>query len=328
MIDVTILFLDDGHMSTAIGPLEVFRDAGVLYGRLTGAAEAAHFRLRCASIAGRLVGGGAPYAVQPRESLQRISKTDLVFVPSVGVDYERAIARNQPVVRFLRRMHERGARIAGVCSGVALLAASGLLDGKTATSHWALVPRLRQSFPRVDWQPESLVTESDGIYCGGGVHAALDLALFLVERLCGRETAVECSRALLIDMPRACQAGFAVLPIGRRHGDDAVRRAEEWILRHSSEVIRFDALAQRLGMSPRNFIRRFKEATGVAPSDYLQRLRVQAARRFLEDERRSVQEVAEAVGYGDTAFFRGVFKRHTGLAPADYRRQFGRAARW
>ena len=327
MIDVTILFLPDGHMSTAVGPLEVFRDAGVLWGRLTGGAESPRFRVRCASTTGKRVAGGAPYAVQPAESLKRISRTDLLFVPSVGPDFELAIVRNEPVIRFIRGMHGRGARVAAVCTGVALLAASGLLDGKPATSHWALVPRLRERFPNVDWQPDAIVTESEGIYCGGGVHAALDLALFLVERLCDRETAVECSRALLIDMPRACQTGFAVLPIGRRHGDPSIARAEEWILEHSSEEIRFEALAERLGMSPRNFIRRFKLATGLPPIDYLQRLRVQAARRFLEDQRATVQEVAEAVGYGDAAFFRRLFKRHTGLVPADYRRQFGRAAR-
>jgi transcriptional regulator GlxA family with amidase domain len=328
VLDVTILFLDGGHMSTAVGPLEVFRDAGVLWGRLTGGAEDPRFRVRCASTRGKRVAGGAPYAVHPQESLRRITRTDLVFVPSVGVDFEGAIARNHAVIRFLRRMHERGARLAAVCSGVALLAASGLLDGKPATSHWALVPQLRERFPAVDWQPDALVTESEGIYCGGGVHAALDLALFLVERLCDRETAVECSRALLIDMPRACQTGFAVLPIGRRHGDGAVARAEDWILRHSSEAIGFEALARQLGMSPRNFIRRFKEATGLVPMEYLQRLRVHAARRYLEDEQTTVQQVAGAVGYGDAAFFRAVFRRHTGLSPADYRRRFGRAARW
>ena len=324
MIEVTVLFLEDGHMSTAVGPLEVFRDAGVLWGRLTGAPIAPRFRVRCASANRKPVSGGAPYSVQPVEALARIARTDLVFVPSVGADFETAIAHNQPAIRFLRRMHARGARIAGVCSGVALVAAAGLLDGKPATTHWALASRLAERFPAVDWQPDSLVTEGDGIYCGGGVHAALDLALFLVERLCDRATAVECSKALLIDMPRACQTGFAVLPVGRRHGDPAIGRAEEWILRHSREVVRFDALARRLGMSSRNFIRRFKEATGVTPVEYLQRLRVHAARRFLEDDRLTVQEIAGAVGYGDAAFFRSLFQRHTGLAPSAYRRQFGR----
>jgi transcriptional regulator GlxA family with amidase domain len=326
MIDVTVLFLDEGHVSTAIGPLEIFRDTGVLWGRLTGEPAVPRFRVRSASIGGRPVRAGAPYEIHPDESLERIARTDLVFVPSGGVDLDTSLARNEPVIRFLRKMRKRGSRIAGVCSGVALLAAADLLDGKIATSHWALVPLYRERFPAVDWRPESLVTESDGIYCGGGVHAALDLALYLVEKLCDRTTAMQCAKALLIDMPRTCQAGFAVLPLGRRHGDEVIRRAEEWIHRHCREPLRFEALARELGMSPRNFIRRFKQATGLAPTDYLQRLRIHAAKRFLEEDRIGVQEVGVAVGYTDPAFFRSLFKRHTGLPPATYRRQFGPGA--
>jgi transcriptional regulator GlxA family with amidase domain len=326
MIDVTVLFLDEGHASTAIGPLEVFRDAGVLWGQLTGVPITPRFRVRSASIGGRPVRANASYTIHPDESLEAITATDLVFVPSVGLDLDASLACNEPVIAFLRRMHASGARIAGVCSGVALLAASGILDGKTATSHWGLVPLYRERFPAVEWQPDALVTESDGVYCGGGVYAALDLALYLVERLSDRATAVQCSKALLIGMPRACQAGFAVLPLGRRHADDTIRRAEEWIHGRCREEVCFETLARELGMSPRNFIRRFKQATGVAPVDYLQRLRIHVAKRILEEDGIGVQEVGQAVGYADAAFFRNLFKRHTGLVPTAYRRQFGPAA--
>ena len=326
MIDVTVLFLDEGHASTAIGPLEVFRDAGVLWGQLTGVPVRPRFRVRSASIGGRPVRANASYTIHPDEALDMITDTDLVFVPSVGLDLDASLLRNEPVVAFLRRMRASGARIAGVCSGVALLAAAGILDGKIATSHWGLVALYRERFPTVEWQADALVTESDGIYCGGGVYAALDLALYLVERLSDRTTAVECSKALLIGMPRPCQAGFAVLPLGRRHGDDAIRRAEEWIHRRCREEVCFETLAREIGMSPRNFIRRFKQATGLAPVDYLQRLRILAAKRILEEDGIGVQEVGLSVGYADTAFFRSLFKRHTGLTPAVYRRQFGPSA--
>jgi transcriptional regulator GlxA family with amidase domain len=212
-----------------------------------------------------------------------------------------------------------------VCSGVSLLAEAGLLDGRMATTHWGLVEAYRRRFPAVDWQPDDIVTEDGGVYCGGGVYSALDLALYLVEKHCSRQVALECARSLLIEMPRDCQAGFAVLPVGSRHADDAVRRAEAWIRQHCREEIRFEALAKQLGMSPRNFIRRFKNATGLAPVDYLQRLRVRAARRMLEDGDTNVQEVSVAVGYADPAFFRSIFKRHTGLAPVAYKKKFGEA---
>jgi transcriptional regulator GlxA family with amidase domain len=265
---------------------------------------------------------GSPFTIQPDAALADVADSDLVFVSSGGLPIAAVLARNAPIPAFLREVHARGARVAGVCSGVSLLGAAGLLDGRAATTHWALVDELRTRFPRARWQPDDLVTEEDGVYCGGGVHAALDLALYLVDRLAGRDAARECAKALVLDMPRECQAGFSVLPVGARHEDDAVRRAEHWIRGHCREDVRFEALARELGMSPRNFMRRFKDATGATPLEYLQRLRVRAAQRMLEDDHTAVSEVAAAVGYEDAAFFRSLFKRHTGLAPAAYRRRF------
>jgi transcriptional regulator GlxA family with amidase domain len=325
MIDVAVIFIEGGHASTAIGPLEVFRDAGSLWNQLTGEPVDPRFRVRSASIGGHPVRTDGPFAIAPDASLDALGAPDLVFVPSAGVDLDTLLERNAPVVAYLREARAGGSQIAGVCSGVALLAASGVLDGRRATSHWGLVDRYRERFPRVDWCPDALVTEADGIYCGAGVHAALDLALYLVERFCDHTVAVQASKALLIDMPRECQTGFAVLPMGTRHGDAQIQRAEDWIHRHCREDFRFESLARELGMSPRNFIRRFRSATGISPVDYLQRLRVRAAKRLLEGEHVTVQEVGTAVGYEDVAFFRSLFKRHTGLTPADYRRRFGAA---
>lgn len=325
MIDVTVLFLEQGHASTAAAPIEIFANAGVLSKVLRGEAGEPRFRVRSASIGGRPVRPNAPYTIHPDGALAEVGATDLVFVPSAGLGVDELLARNAPVIDFLRRMRAGGAAIAAVCSGVALPAAAGLLEGRRATTHWGLVDAYRERFPGVDWRPEEFVTESDGVYCGGGVYAALDLSLYLVERFCGRGVALECSRSLLIEMPRACQTGFAVLPMGRRHGDATIRHAEEWIHLQCRTEFRFEALARELGMSPRNFIRRFKAATGLAPVEYLQRLRVRAAQRLLEEDCATVAEVSRTVGYEDPAFFRSVFKRHTGLSPADYRRRFSDA---
>ena len=327
MLDVTVLFLEHGHASTATGPLEVFRDAGVLWQLLQDQAAEPRFRVRSASIGGRAVRPDAPFLIQPDLSIDEVGATDLVFVSSAGLGLDRLLEENAPAIEWLRSVHAAGARVASVCSGVALVAAAGILDGRRATTHWGLADLFRARFPRVDWRCEELVTESDGVYCGGGVHAALDLALYLVEKLCGRTVAVQCAKSLLIDMPRACQTGFAVLPLASRHGDAAVHEAEDWIHRHCRGEVRFDALARELGMSTRNFIRRFKAATGLAPVDYLQRLRMRTAQRLLEEQHVTVQEVGRAVGYGDVAFFRALFRRHTGVTPTLYRRRFAAATR-
>lgn len=323
MMDVTILLLHGGHSSTAVAPLEVFHSTGVLWNYFSGEGTAAPFRVQTASVDGKPVQAEGPLRVAPQTSLRGIRRTDLIFVPSGGVDLDGMIARHRPALSWLRKWRKKGAYIAGVCSGVALLAAAGLLDGRRATTHWGLVERYRQRFPRVDWRPDLFVTEDNGIFCGGGVYSSLDLSLYLVEKFCGHDVAVQCAKALLVEMPRTFQTGFSLLPLGAQHADESIRSAEEWIHQNYHRDFRLEDLAQRVGMSPRNFIRRFKAATGQAPLTYLQRLRIAAAKRLLEIEDRTVEGVSQAVGYEDVAFFRNLFKRHTGVAPNLYRRSFG-----
>jgi transcriptional regulator GlxA family with amidase domain len=168
-----------------------------------------------------------------------------------------------------------------------------------------------------------MVTEADGIYCGAGMYACLDLSLYLVERFCGRQIALQTARAFLIEPPRTWQSGFAAVAQGAQHGDSAVAEAQTWIHDHFAQPVRFDDLCAQIGMSPRNFARRFRAATGDTPLGYLHKLRMDSARSLLESESRTVQEVSVTVGYDDVAFFRRLFRRHTGVSPQEYRRRFG-----
>jgi transcriptional regulator GlxA family with amidase domain len=323
MIDVTILFLDATFSSTAIGPMEVFRNAGALWNCLTGRRPIARFRVTTASVGGRAVRCDGPVRIQPDADLGDVRTTDLVFIPSTGISLDDVVERNAPVVPWLRRWHKRGAAIASVCSGVGLVAAAGLLDGKRATTHWALAQRFREKYPKVRWMPELMVTEDRGFYCGGGVNAALDLSLYLVEKFCGHEVAMQCAKALLIETPRAWQAGFAIVPLKTQHTDDTVSSAQEWLHENFHRTFPIEAPARCVGMSLRNFVRRFKQATGDNPLTYVQKLRVAAAKRLLESDHRTMQEIGDAVGYQDVAFFRKLFQRHTGVSPSAYRRRFG-----
>ena len=190
--------------------------------------------------------------------------------PALSID--DVVERNAPVVPWLRRWHKRGAAIASVCSGVGLVAATGLLDGKRATTHWGLAERFREKYPEVKWMPELMVTEDHGFYCGGGVNASLDLSLYLVERFCGHEVAMQSAKALLIETPRAWQAGFAIVPLKTEHSDDSISSAQEWLHQNFHQTFPLEAPARRVGMSLRNFVRRFKQATGDSPLIYLQKL--------------------------------------------------------
>jgi transcriptional regulator GlxA family with amidase domain len=256
-------------------------------------------------------------------ALDDIRHTKLIFISSAGPSVDDVLERNAPAVPWLRRWHKRGAAIASVCSGVGLVAAAGFLDGKRATTHWGLAELFRAKYPKVRWMPELMVTEDRGFYCGGGVNAAMDLSLYLVEKFCGHDIAMQSAKAMLIDTPRAWQAGFAIVPLKTEHKDAAISGAQEWMHQNFGRNFPLDAPARRAGMSLRNFVRRFKQATGDSPLVYLQKLRVAAAKHLLESDYRTIQEVSEAVGYQDAVFFRTLFQRHAGVSPGAYRKSFG-----
>jgi transcriptional regulator GlxA family with amidase domain len=323
MIDVTVLFLEGTFASTAVGPMEVFRHAGTLWNVLTGKRPSPRFRVVTASVDGRAVTCDGAIRVRPDVALGAVRKTDLIFIPTTGLNFDDVLELYAPVVPWLRRWHQRGAAIASVCSGVGLVAATGMLDGKRATTHWALADLFRQKYPRVKWMTELMVTEDRGFYCGGGVHAAADLSLYLVEKFCGHEVAMQSAKALLIETPRAWQAGFGIVPLKTDHSDDAISSAQEWMHQNFHRDFPLDAPARRVAMSLRNFVRRFKQATGDSPLIYLQKLRIAAAKRLLESGHRTMQEISDAVGYQDVAFFRQLFQRHTGVTPSAYRERFG-----
>jgi transcriptional regulator GlxA family with amidase domain len=161
------------------------------------------------------------------------------------------------------------------------------------------------------------------VLCSGGVYAAIDLSLYLVEKFCGREVALQCAKSLLVDMPRAHQSGYAVLPLSRPHSDERIRETEDYMARHYNRDLPLKLLSERASMSARTFLRRFKAATGRLPGQYLQAQRVAIARELLENTARPVQAISGAVGYDDIAFFRKLFRRETGMTPAEYRDRFG-----
>ena len=321
-LDVTILLLEDGFASTAIGPIEVFHSAGVVWNWLHGETVQPRFKVRTASIDGRSVSAVCALGLTPNCGIADIKKTDIIIVPASGWEVLDQIAQNTPLLPWLKKWHARGAYIAGVCTGVAFLAECGILDGRQATTHWGVADLFRERYPKVLWRTEQFVTEDGPIFCSGGVYSSMDLSLYLVEKFCGHEVAVQCAKALLLSMPRGRQSGYSVVQLSRPHSDDKIRQAEEYLQEYFDTDISIEVLADRIGMGPRNFIRRFKAATGRLPGAYVQMLRVSAAKEMLEEGVNSIQTVCSKSGYEDAAFFRRLFKRHTGMTPAEYRKRF------
>ncbi|WP_217900225.1 GlxA family transcriptional regulator [Noviherbaspirillum humi] len=315
-----MLLLDSGYASLSAAPIDIFHSAGRLWNHLHGQGEAPRFSVRMVSIDGKPVAGVGAYSVVPDAAIHQVERSDLVLVPSGDV-YGSGL--DPRLVRWMRDMYEGGSALAGLCSGATYLAETGLLDNRMATTHWALVEDMRARYPRVRWCPERLITEDGRLFCSGGVYSALDLSLYLVEKFAGREIALQCAKSLLLGMPRMHQSAYFGPLAGRPHADDKVREIEAYMHEHYHEALTIDALAGRAAMGTRNFIRRFKAATGQMPGAYLQALRIAEAKGLLESSGPSIQRICMKVGYQDLSHFRELFKRHTGMTPAEYRRQFG-----
>lgn len=320
---VVILAFENTVASTFTGPLDVFHQAGRLYDRLMGGPETPFFEVLLASIDGRPFVARTGLRVTPHVGMADAEDADLVLISALG---SLNAARYPGAVEWLQAQARRGADLASVCTGAFLLASTGLLDGKTATTHWAFADSFRQRFPAVDLRPERILTDEGSILCSAGFTAAVDLSLYLVERYCGLPTAIHSAKAMVHDLHRgAGQSPFSVFRFPKNHKDSGVLAVQEWIEDHYEETVPYLELAGRFAMSPRTLERRFKAATGLTPLHYLQRTRVEAAKRLLEESDRSFEEITWQVGYGDGGFFRKVFVKETGLRPAAYRRRFRRA---
>jgi transcriptional regulator GlxA family with amidase domain len=230
------------------------------------------------------------------------------------------------MIDWIREQYKYGAEIASICTGTFLLAATGLLDGKTASTHWNAARDFKQLFPNVNLQVDKLIAVEEGIYTNGGAYSFLNLGLFLVEKFFDRDTAIFCSKVFQIEIDRQSQSPFFIFQAQKNHGDDLILEAQNHIEENLGEKISFEELAGKLAISRRNFDRRFIKATGNTPVEYLQRVKVEKAKRNLEKGRKSVFEVMNDVGYSDDKAFREVFKKITGLSPLDYKAKYNREA--
>jgi transcriptional regulator GlxA family with amidase domain len=322
VMDVTVVLMDDGLSSTAIMPAEIFHCAGALWDDLHCLPRDPRFRVRTVSLGGGAVRSPYGIGMAPDGDIDDVSRSDIVIVPTSGLDLDLKLVEHHRLLPWLRHHHEQGAWVVGVCMGAAYLAEAGLLDGRVATTHWALCDDFRARWPLVRWRPEMFVTEDSRLLCSGGVCGSIDVSLYLVEKLCGHETAVQCAKALLLPMPRIFQSGYSVLPVSRAHDDERIRAIEAWLQQNFHQQVSTRALAERAGMGERTFVRHFKAATGKMPASYVQALRVEAAKTMLERDGKPVQSISAEIGYDDVGFFRSLFKRSTGMTPGEYRAHF------
>lgn len=258
--------------------------------------------------------------------INEIEKPDLLIIPALNHDYDAAIKKNQELIAWIRKQYKSGAELASICTGAFLLAATGLLDGRSCSTHWDAADELQRRFPNIDVHTDIVTAAGKGIYTNGGGYSFLNLALFLVEKYFDRPTAILCSKQFQIDMDRTSQSAFAIFQGQKNHGDELIGEAQTFIEENLSERISFDELASKLASSRRNFDRRFFKATGNTPIEYQQRVKVEVAKKALENGRKTIFEVMNEVGYADDKAFREVFRRFTKMSPLEYRGKFNNEA--
>lgn len=270
--------------------------------------------------------------VEPHAAIGQMSGPDAVPDAVIVCDmytsiYSTPSGRYPREIDWLRHVHSRGALVSSVCSGALLLAEAGLLDGREATAHWAYRDLFGRNYPQVRFRNESvlcLTEEADRIVTAGGVSAWHDLAVYLIARFCGYRHAIEMAKVFLISGHSDGQSPYAVMTRPMESKDAAIRDCQAWIADHYAQPNPVEAMVARSDLNARTFSRRFRKATGYAPIDYVQALRIEAAKQALETESLPVEDISAAVGYEDSASFRRVFKRRVGLSPAVYRRKFQR----
>jgi len=325
MPKITLIAKSNCFISGVTGAADVFAVAN-LQGAATNELESP-FDIQIASVSGQPVSGFGNLQITPHISIGGVDDTDFILIPGLLPMFDLQSQNSRTLIKWLRDHYNKGTLIGSVCTGAFMLAETGLLDGKAATTNWQFKDLFKQSYPDVDLQIQRLIVEDRGLVSSGAATAYLDLCLYIIEKFSSKDLAASCSKSLLINPNRKAQSPYMIFSSQKNHGDTAILDAQKWMEDYYSNVVLIDEIAEKFGMSPRNFKRRFKNATGDTPINYLQRVRIESAKKQFETTRKTVSEITYTVGYEDSNSFRKLFKKYTSLSPNVYRKRFSRISR-
>lgn len=309
----------ENNLSSITGSLEIFTKANEYY---AAQRKKQLFKIQLAGASGKVLYNDGLFAVKPHLKISEINTTDLVIVPSLNHNYKESVSRNKQIIEWIAYQYSQGAKIASICTGAYLLAASGILNGKTCSTHWSVADSFRTMFPDVDLKTDQLITDENGIYTNGGAYSFLNLIIYLIEKYYDRQTAVFCSKVFQIEIDRNSQSPFAIFSSQKSHGDDLIIKAQAYIEKNTDEKISVTQLCGKLAVGRRNFDRRFFRATGNTALEYAQRVKIESAKKLIEKGRKTINEIMYDVGYNDEKAFREVFRKITGMSPSEYRSKF------
>jgi transcriptional regulator GlxA family with amidase domain len=324
MKHLTILVPDgQNNLSSIIGAYKIFTRANE-YWKKAGKREL--FKIELAGISKNVEFYNGLFTVKPHTNISTITKTHLIIIPSLNYNYQKTVKENKLLIDWMEKQYKHGAEIASICTGAFLLASSGLLDGKSCSTHWAVADNFRTMFPKVNLQTDKLITDENGIYTNGGAYSFLNLVIYLIEKYYDRQTAIFCSKVFQIEMDRQSQSAFTMFTGQKLHGDEMVKKAQAYIESKVDEKISVEHLSSRFAVGRRNFDRRFIKATGNTPVEYSQRVKIESAKKAFETTRKTINEVMYEVGYSDVKAFREVFRKITGMSPLEYRGKYNKEA--
>ena len=321
MKNITILVPQGAILGSIEGPRQVLTEVNKL---LKSMGQPALFKVQLAGLAKEVPVAGGIYTVYTDALIKNIAKTDLIIIPALDGEMIQNLENNQDFVPWIVKQYQSGAEVGSLCVGAFLLASTGLVSGRKCATHWMAAKDFRKMFPDVNLVEDCIITDEFGIYSSGGAFSYLNLILYLIEKYAGRDIAVFMSKAFQIDIERRSQSPFVIFNGQKDHEDEAVKKAQEIIENSVAEKITVDQLADTLALSRRNLERRFKKATANSIVEYIQRVKIEAAKMSLESSRENVNEVMYNVGYTDPKAFRTTFKRITGLSPVQYRSKYNR----
>jgi transcriptional regulator GlxA family with amidase domain len=258
--------------------------------------------------------------------LKDARRPDLVIVAPISGPLDHALRLNRDFLPWIVDRYKEGAEVASLCIGAFVLAETGLLNGKTCSTHWLYANEFRNRYPEIDLVDDKIVTEQSGLYTSGGANSYWNLLLHLVEKYTTRELAILAAKFFVLDIARASQSPFSIFKGQKVHNDADIVRVQEYIEANYQDKLTVDELCDRFGIARRTFERRFKKATNNTVLEYWQRVKIEAAKRQLEVSRKTVGEVMYEVGYNDTKAFRDIFKKVTSMSPVDYRNKYNKEA--
>jgi len=320
-LNVAVLALNYSVATTIVGPQDVFSMTGILYEQLQCQEPVHYFNVQIVTPDGQPVRCYNNLMITPHCAMESC-EPDIVIIPAI-LNLDEILRMNgEAIIEWLKHLYERKCALVGICSGSLLLATTGLLDNKVATTHWAMADIFRKRFPKVLLRPDEMITDDSGIVCSGGYDSFLDASIYMIKKYYGPTVALQCSKIFLHNHGRDSQAPYAIFNVPRDHGDEEILHIQQELGTNFSSNVDFDKLAREYGMSRRTLERRFKKATGVTLLIYQQRTRVEHAKALLESGNNSFDEISYKVGYMDNSFFRKLFIKYTTLRPREYRSLF------